>query len=212
MTQISKFQNMLIGCGAVAVAAFGGLVQSASAAEQFTPQTIKFDRDTIVEFEFLQSNNAAQSTFGVVNLATNEKTSLITETRAQDKPGRVTIGSAGKAVRKPYAEFTFKAGTPYSLYLESSIKGGAPTTVYSSLEKNGGAQVAKFDNDATALGSQGVKIGWNDGISKQGSDFNQFVVIAGGGVGCPCKPSPVLTKPLVPETPPTQQNRPRGRG
>ncbi len=211
MTQISKFQTLLIGCGAFVATAFGGFVQSASAGEQFSPQTIKFDRDTIVEFEFLQSNNAAQSTFGVVNLATGEKTPLISEIRATDKPGQI-MGTAGKAVRKPYGEFTFKAGTPYSLYLDSTVKGKPPTTVYSNLEKNGGAQVARFDNDATALGNQGVKIGWNDGISSQSSDFNQFVVIAGGGIGCPCKPSPITTKPLAPEKPPTQLNRPRGRG
>ena len=73
MTQISKFRNLLIGCGVLAATAFGSLVQSASAAEQFNNQSIQFDRDTIIEFEFQGSNNAAQSTFGVVNLATGEK-------------------------------------------------------------------------------------------------------------------------------------------
>jgi hypothetical protein len=212
MTQISTVRKLLIGCGAIATTAFGSLVQSASAAEQFNNQTVQFDRDTIIEFQFLGSNNAAQSTFGVLNLATGEKVPLISEARAQDRPGKNHVGTAGKAVRKPFAEYTFKSGTPYTLYLESTTKGKGTTTVYSVPDKNGGAQLAKFDNDATALGTQGVKIGWNDGISGKGNDFNQFLVIAGGGIGCPCKPSPILTAPIPPEVPPTRNNAPSGRG
>jgi hypothetical protein len=210
MTHISKVRNFLIGCGVVATTAFSGLV--ASAAEQFNNQTIQFDRDTIIEFEFQGSNNAAQSTFGVVNLATGEKTPLISEVRAQDKPGRNRVSTVGKAVKKPFAEYTFKSGTPYSLYLESTVKGQAPVTVFSTLEKNGGSRVAAFENDATALGTQGVRVGWNDGVSPASSGFNQFVVIAGGGVGCPCKPSPIFSKPIPPEATPTRGRAPRGRG
>jgi hypothetical protein len=210
MTQISKLQKLLIGCGAIATAAFGVLVQSASADEQFNNKTIQFDRDTTIEMQFLKSNNAAKSTFGVVNLATGEKTPLISEARAQDKPGKNHVGTSGKAVRKPFAEFTFKSGTPYSLYLESTLN-GSTTTVYSVPEKNGGAQLASFENDATALGTQGVRIGFNDGISG-GSSMNQFLVIAGGGIGCPCRPSPALTTPIPPEVPPTKNRAPVGRG
>jgi hypothetical protein len=175
MAKLSKFGKLLMGCGAIATAAVGTLVQSASAAEQFNNQAVQFDRDTIVEFQFLSSNNAAQSTFGVLNLTTGEKTALISETRAADKPGKNYTGTAGKTVRKPFAEFTFKSGTAYTLYLESSAKGKPATTVYSAPDKNGGSQLAKFDNDATALGTQGVKIAWNDGVSKGGS-FDQFLV------------------------------------
>ena len=212
MTQISKFRNLLIGCGAIATAAIGSFVPSASAAEQFNNQTIQFDRDTIIEFQFLKSNNAAQSTFGVVNLATGEKTPLISETRAQDKPGKNRVGTAGKSVRKPYAEFTFKTATPYALYLDSKAKGKSATTAYSTLEKNGGAQLASFDSDVNGLGTQGVKIGWNDGTSAKASGFNQFLVIAGGGVGCPCKPSPIISVPITTKKPPTRNNAPTGRG
>ncbi len=211
MIQVSKLRNLLIGCGAIAATALGGFIQSASAAEQFNNQTIQFDRDTTIEFEFQRSNNSAQSTFGVVNLATGEKTPLISEARAQDKPGKNRVGTVGKAVKKPYAEFTFKSGTPYSLYLDSTAKGQPATTVYSTLEKNGGSQVAKFDNDATALGTQGVRVGWNDGTSA-GGNFDQFVVIAGGGVGCPCKPSPILSREIPPEKPPTRGRAPRAKG
>ena len=212
MAQISKLRNLLVGCGVVASALIGGLVQSASAAEQFNNQSIQFDRDTIIEFEFLRSNNSAQSTFGVVNLATGEKTPLIAETRAADKPGKNYTGTAGKAVRKPFAEFTFKSGTAYALYLDSNIKGKPATTVYSAPDKNGGTQLANFDSDVTALGTQGIKIGWNDGTSSKGGDFSQFMVVAGGGVGCPCKASPALTAPIAPEVAPTRNNAPVGRG
>jgi hypothetical protein len=212
MTQISKFHKILIGCGAIATAVFGSLIQSVSAAEQFNNQSVQFERDTIIEFQFLESNNPALSTFGVLNLATGEKTPLISKARAQDKPGKNHHGTAGKAVRKPFAEFTFKSGTPYTLYLESTLKGKGTTTVYSAPDKNGGSQLAKFDNEATSLGTQGVKIGWNDGISGKGGDFNQFLVIAGGGIGCPCKPSPIMTAPIPPEVPPTRNNAPSGRG
>jgi hypothetical protein len=212
MKQIAKFRNFAIGCGAIASTVFAGFVQSASAAEQFNEQNIQFDRDTVIEFEFLRSNNVAQSTFGVVNLSTGEKTPLVGETRATDKPGKNYTGSPGKAVRKPFAEFTFKSGTPYALYLESTVKGKAATTVYSTPDKNGGSQLVKFDNDVTALGSQGIKMGWNDGTSTKAGSFNQFMVIAGGGVGCPCKASPALTAPIAPELPPTRNNAPSGRG
>jgi hypothetical protein len=212
MTQIAKLRNFALGCGAIATTLLAGLSQSASAAEQFNEQNIQFDRDTIIEFEFLRSNNAAQSTFGVVNLATGEKTPLVGETRAQDKPGKNYTGTPGKAVRKPFAEFTFKSGTPYALYLESSVKGKAANTVYSTPDKNGGSQLVKFDSDATALGGQGIKIGWNDGTSTKAGSFNQFMVIAGGGVGCPCKASPALTAPIAPEVSPTRGNAPRGKG
>jgi hypothetical protein len=210
MTQTSKIRNLLIGCGAIATATLGSFVQSASAAEQFNNQGIQFDRDTIIEMQFLRSNNAAQSTFGVINLATGEKTPLISEARAQDKPGKNHTGTSGKAVRKPFAEFTFKAGTPYSLYLESTNK-GATTTVYSAPDKNGGSQMSQFENDATALGTQGVRIGFNDGMSS-GGNFNQFSVIAGGGIGCPCKPSPIMSKPIPVEAAPTRNRAPSARG
>jgi hypothetical protein len=192
MLKTAKLQKLSIGCSAIAAAAFGSFVQPASAAEQFNSQGVQFDRDTIIEFEFLRSNNQAQSTFGVVNLATGERTPLIAETRATDKPkGKDYTGTAGKAVRKPYAEFTFQSNTSYGFYLESKAKGKAPVVVYSTPDKNGGAQLANFDNDVTA-----------------------FTVIAGGGVGCPCKASSALTTPLPPEAVPVRKYKkgPPARG
>jgi hypothetical protein len=216
MTKLIKLLGVGIGAIATTFASFAPV----RAAEEFNTQNIKFDRDSIVEFQFLKSNNAAKSTFGVINLATNEKTPLISESKAFDttvkkgkkaKKSQNYIGTAGKAVRKPFAEFTFKANTPYALYLESS--GGKGTTTVYSNSSNGAPASAQFDNDVTGLGSQGVKIGWNDGASVSGN-FNQFMVIAGGGLGCPCKPSPGITAAPQPETPvtPRKTREPRGRG
>jgi hypothetical protein len=221
MAKLLRSIGASIATIATAATAF---VLPASAAEEFNTQGIKFERDSIVEFEFIKSNNAAKSTFGVVNLATNEKTPLLSESKAFDMDGQKKakakkgkkvakasyVGTPGKSVRKPFAEFTFKANTPYALYLESNGKGGM-TTVYSN-SLNGAPGAAQFDTDATALGSQGVRIGWNDG--KGGSTFNQFMVVAGGGMGCPCKPSPGITAAPQPEAPvtPVKNTRPRGRG
>jgi hypothetical protein len=216
MTKLIKLLGVGIGAIATTFTSFAPV----HAAEEFNAQNIKFDRDSIVEFQFLKSNNAAKSTFGVINLATNEKTPLISESKAFDttakkgkkaKKSQNYIGTAGKAVRKPFAEFTFKANTPYALYLESS--GGKGTTTVYSNSSNGAPASAQFDSDVTGLGSQGVKIGWNDGASVSGN-FNQFMVIAGGGLGCPCKPSPGITAAPQPETPvtPVKTRQPRGRG
>jgi hypothetical protein len=201
MMQKTKLSQWLLTVSAVTTVGISSIVQPVKAEEQFNNQAIQFDRDTIVEFELLKANNPAQSTFGVINLATGEKVSLISESKTK-----------GQRASKPLTEFIFKANTPYALYLESTVKGKKGSTtkvVYSNNDRNGGRQFAQFDNGVSGLGNQGVKISWNDGIGKKvgGSGFNQFMVIAGGGVGCPCKASPGVAAPGAPE-----QYIPRGRG
>jgi hypothetical protein len=194
MTKNAKLGQLFLSIGAIATTAITTIAQPVKAAEEFNNQAIQFDRDTIIEFEFLQANNPAQSSFGVINLATGEKVSLISESKAK-----------GQMVRKPMSEFTFKANTPYALYLESNVKGKSKV-VYSNNDRNGGKQFARFDNGVSGLGNQGIKITWNDGLAK-GQGFNHFAVIAGGGTGCPCKATPGVTAPAAPE-----QYIPRGRG
>ncbi|MGL5197115.1 MAG: hypothetical protein ACRC8Y_26295, partial [Chroococcales cyanobacterium] len=46
----------------------------ATGGNQFDNGGVLFDAETIVEFEFIESNGAYQSTFGVLNLQTGEKT------------------------------------------------------------------------------------------------------------------------------------------
>src|SRR6476619_3468268 len=64
----------------------GGFVAPVKAQESFGADGIRFDVDTIVEFEFIKSNGAYQSTFGIVNLETGERTPLFTEVKPSDNP------------------------------------------------------------------------------------------------------------------------------
>jgi hypothetical protein len=200
MMHATKLSKWLLSVSTAATMAIGTIVQPVKAEEQFNNQTIQFDRDTIIEFELLKADNPARSIFGVINLATGEKVPLISESSAK-----------GQRVSVPLTDFTFKANTPYALYLESTViakKGSSTKVVYSNNDRNGGRQFANFDNGVSGLGKQGVKISWNDGIATgQSARFDGFMVIAGGGVGCPCKPSPGVGAPGVPE-----QYIPRGRG
>jgi hypothetical protein len=200
MMQQTKLSKWLLSIGAVTTMAIATIVQPVKAEEQFNNQTIQFERDTIIEFELLKANNPARSIFGVINLASGEKVPLISESPAK-----------GQRVSVPLTEFTFKANTPYALYLESTVQGKKGITtkvVYSNNDRNGGRQFARFDHSLSGLGNQGIKISWNDGTGKSSpTGFDRFMVIAGGGVGCPCKPSPGVGAPGVPE-----QYIPRGRG
>jgi hypothetical protein len=200
MIKTTKILQSLLGVAAVATTALSIVAQPVKAEEQFSNQSIQFDRDTIIEFELVKANNPASSTFGVINLATGEKVPLISESTAK-----------AQTVSTPLTEFTFKANTPYALYLESSVKAKKGTTtkvVYSNNDRNGGRQFARFDNGVSGLGNQGVKISWNDGTGKSSATgFDRFMVVAGGGIGCPCKASPGVGAPGAPE-----QYIPRGRG
>jgi hypothetical protein len=182
-------------------------------ADNFDNQTIEFNEDTSVEFEFVESRGAYQSTFGVINLATGEKTPLLREVKPSDNnettssKQRDFIGTPGNAVPNAFADFTFKAKTPYSLYLESSLKGKDAGIVYSAnnINKAGNQQARLGDNFSGLENGRGVKVNWDDTgsllvkPSKNDTDFDDFVIIAGGFKPCrygdsgliPVKPIPV---------------------
>lgn len=185
--------------------------------EEFDNGKIQFSVDTIVEFEFIESHGAYQSTFGVINLATGEKTPLIQETKPSDLPespiapstyqndtGRPTdfLGTPGNAVPQPYAEFTFKANTPYMFYLESFFNGQSAGILYSINERNGDKkQRLRFDEPIENLAAGGIVLSWDDTGSslvmtpEEDQDFDDFIVRAGGHIACPpdalqsCRPS-----------------------
>ncbi len=187
----------------------GILSRPAQAADQFDLNGIQFDVDTIIEFEFVQSHGAYQSTFGVINLDTGEKTPLIAEVKPSDNFQDVTrpsqdrgtsgvldprdfIGRPGNAVPQPLAEFEFKANRRYAFYLESTYNGRPAGIVYSTTALNrGGNQQAKFEGNFLGLANGGTINLWDDTGSvlvepdKQDSDFNDFVVRAGGHLACP---------------------------
>lgn len=125
-------------------------------------QGIRFDEDTIVELEFIESHGAYQSTFGVINLDscqaepsgviifdTCEKTPLLSEAKPSDTYQSVYrrstyetdsqhsrsedfLGTPGNTVPEPNAEFLFEAGKRYAFYLESQFDGKPAGIVYTT--------------------------------------------------------------------------------
>jgi hypothetical protein len=205
----------------------------AHAADKFDNEVVQFDKDTIVEFEFVESRNAYQSTFGVVNLSTGVKTPLVREVKSSDDNSltsarqRDFLSTPGNAVPVPMSEFTFQANTPYSFYLESSYRGKPSGVVYSSDALNQGRnRQAKLDQNVGGLeNNQGIKINFDDTGSvlvqskKDDMDFNDFTVIAGGFRACPHeKKDPFPPQPeapvVVPQAPatPVVPKAPRARG
>jgi len=121
---------------------------------------VQFQEDTIVEFEFLKSHGAYQSSFGVIDLETCRtdsqnriifdscaKTPLLSEVKPSDAYASVARrssfeddfsstnidfeGTPGNTVPQPLSEFTFQKGNRYAFYLESSFNNKPVGTVYS---------------------------------------------------------------------------------
>lgn len=186
-----------IGLGVILGAAIGSFTQAAKAAEDFNNNFIRFAKDVVVEFEFVESHGAYQSTMGVINLVTGEKTPLLTEVKASDDNSLTSprsldfVGTAGNTVPQPLAEFVFKAGQPYAFYLDSSYQGRDAGTVYSSNNRNLNGQLQSRVGDMTGLSNQGIRIEWDDTGSvlsrRDDKDFNDFLVIAGGNASLGCR-------------------------
>ena len=115
---------------------------SALPADAFTfgNSGILFDKDTTVNFEFLQSHGWWIGQFGVMETSNLNQTFLISEDRRAN-PGsgehNDSLGTAGLglAVENPFANFTFKAGTEYSLFL-SSYDPKKPDKIYTQYSTN----------------------------------------------------------------------------
>jgi hypothetical protein len=186
---------------------FGGVFAApVQAQESFDGSGVQFDVDTVVEFEFLESHGAYQSTFGVINLQTGEKTPLIQEIKPSDTPQNVEVpsdfqndvgrasdflGSPGNTVTQPLAEFNFRANTPYAFYLESFLNGKSEEIFYSVDSRNpGNTQRARFDSSIDRLGNGGILLSWDDTGSllvttpDEDRDFDDFLVRAGGNLAC----------------------------
>lgn len=177
----------------------GNIALPAHAATFINNSGIQFDRDTTLESNFIESHGAYQSTFGVINLDTKEKTPLLTETRPADaaetifKPSSFRShvgtntdfkGTPGNAVPKPTAQYTFRANQRYVLYLESSFNGRPTGIVYSTnvLNSNREQQV-QFAGGANELCTTGITVGWDDTGSRlvrnrgqEDRDFDDFIV------------------------------------
>ncbi|MBE9008918.1 PEP-CTERM sorting domain-containing protein [Pseudanabaenaceae cyanobacterium LEGE 13415] len=169
------------------------------AASLINNSGIQFDQDTTLESNFVESHGAYQSTFGVINLDTKEKTPLLVETRASDAPETIFKpstrrshlgtntdfrGTPGNAVPKSASQYRFRANQRYVLYLESSYNGRPTGILYSTdvLNPNREQQV-QFAGGISDLCSSGITVGWDDTGSKlvrdrqqQDRDFDDFVV------------------------------------
>lgn len=201
-----NFAGLQFVIGAIAAGILGAFSPSVQAVEDFSNGGIKFDVDTVVEFEFVESRGAYQSTFGVVDLETGQKIPLLAEVKSSDNPqsvntptdyGRVTskpdfIGTPGNTVPQPFAEFLFKANKRYALYLESSYNGRPAGIVYSTDARNLASNLqSKFEGNLSALAKGGTVLRWDDTgtelvkKSQDDRDFNDFVIRAGGHLACP---------------------------
>lgn len=214
MNQIKRRSQFVTGIqfltGAIAAGLVGSLAAPVQAQDSFGNQVVQFPVDTTVEFEFLESHGAYQSSIGVVNLDTNQPVAvLFSETKPYDtagtgqpqpsSPGQNNTGEAidfigtvqGGTVQDRFTEFTFEANTRYGFYLESvSPTGQTRRTVLSTSDL-----AAVFDGALDAgdrSGITGTRIAWDDaGLPRPGkdSDFDDFVIEAGGYlVTAPCPP------------------------
>ncbi len=208
---MSRDFDVLAQCGrntamglVTTAAAFGLLSTATQAQETFDNRGIRLDVDTIVEFEFLESNGSYQSTFGIVNLETGEKFPIYSEVRGSDVPQTVNQpsdyqddtgirnrddfqGTPGVTVPQPLEEFRFAANTDYSFYLESSFNGQPAGTLYSTSSQNaGGRQYARFEGPIEDVIEGGLLLRWEDsgsllvGEASTDYDYDDFIVRIGG--------------------------------
>jgi hypothetical protein len=183
---------------ATALAAVALTVADCSLAQAATFDTsgIRFDIDTLVQFKFVEAFGELQSVFGVVvierdNIGT--KTILIGEkqpgydTTSNGTPLPNAPSTCGITISTPCrAEFLFKAGQTYSLFLDNFIVSpqGQSQLAYSeystpSLNVNvpriTGPTVV-FDGD---LDTSGVLLRWEDyGALGFAADFDDFLIQA----------------------------------
>ena len=172
-----------LSMGAIAFPAHGDV---------FDPTGIQFDVDTIVEFRFEGSDAAYRSTFGVLNLDTGIKTPLFYEVDSPGSTSRAVSVEDGRQLPPPVTEFSFQANVPYIFYLESTYNGQPAGTVYSLDERNpNNEQLVRFTGGLAGLSGGGTLLEWEDTGAllvppvRQDRDFNDFIVRAGGHLGCP---------------------------
>ncbi|WP_218079807.1 hypothetical protein [Anthocerotibacter panamensis] len=163
----------------------------AKAADVFGNAGIRFEVDTIVEFEFVRSHGAYQSTFGVEDVETRQKTPLLAEVKPSDTAGNPCVpynsqddstktteidflGTPGNTVPKFLTEFAFKANKRYRFYLESTYNyGNCPVSTVSTGGKSAQTRYSdgvningqfnlKFDKNFPGLSAGGAVLRWDD--------------------------------------------------
>lgn len=202
---MSRYLNVLPKAAlGISAAVLALIPRPALAQELFSNQGIRLAVDTVVEFEFLESNGSYRSVFGIMNLQTGEKFPLYSEVKEADSPQPVNrpssyqddvgaqhrsdfYGSPGVTVPQPLREFRFAANTDYSFYLDSSFNGQPAGTLYSTSNQNPDRlDYARFEDPLDALISGGLLLRWEDtgsvlvGSNNTDYDYDDFVVRIGG--------------------------------
>ena len=144
---------------------------------------ILFEKDTLVDFWFLESNGKFTSTLSVYNVDTQTAVNPFLFKEAApgyDEPKTGDFhGTCPTTVTSPTGEchtwFTFKGGVNYSLLLNS----GGNKQVYSTNDLNIGSlnpdmQQAEF----TPMGNHIYQIAWDDTGNNNDFDMNDFYVKA----------------------------------
>lgn len=189
MKALSRFGYL--GSIALAGACFGGVLLDASKAARAVELTlgdeIEFQQDTTLEFEFEESHGVYRSTFGVINVNTQEKTPLLQEVKPADNVDSGTVftrsrytddtgnpsdflGTPGNTVPEPRARFLFKANEKYNFYLDSEYNGRPAGTLFSNDASNPGGnkqvlisgELVGVCASTTAPASNGVRLKWDD--------------------------------------------------
>ncbi len=209
LSQLSQRIPMTLTAFLLGLIGWGFHTRSVQAEEFFGIQGIEFTENTVVEFEFLESNGAYQSCFGILNLDTQETFPLFCETQPSDNPQSVEapsdfeddgpiqdlddfVGSPGITVPNPIMTFEFAANTPYAFYLDSTYNDRPAGLLYSTNSLNpGDRQQIIFEGGVNGLVSGGTVLRWDDTGSvlvdpdQQDQDFDDFIVRAGGHLACP---------------------------
>ena len=162
-----KYNLMLIGitCGTL-----GLLTPSAIAQNYFSSDNIQFDQDTTIEFEFIESHGAYQSTFGVLDIdscqtqpggeiifSSCDKTALLVEAKASDAQDTVARRSTYEDSLNRQSQETDFIGTPGNAVprpmSEFQFKAGKRYSLY--LESSFNGNFAGVVYSAALLNSQG---------------------------------------------------------
>lgn len=171
-----NLKQRLLTTAAATAAAASAILSVASAPAQafsFGNNGMKFDKDTTVDFSFIESHGYYKGKLGVVGPGGTKTYLGIKENKFSDtdKSDKEWKGTCGITVTTCADSFTFKAGQTYSMFLESWGQTLLNTTVYSttalntggSKDKNGvthafGQQV-KFFDDLTVLNDPKISSG-----------------------------------------------------
>ncbi len=200
-------QSNLISIG-ISLGTVGCIVPSAIAENYFGNDNIQFDQDTTIEFEFIESHGAYQSTFGVIDLDSCQtqpggeiifnscdRTALLVEAKASDAQDTVARSSSYEdSLSNQSAELDF-IGTPGNAVprpmSEFKFIGGKRYAFY--LESSFNGEFAGVVYSTAVLNSQGnIQAIFEEGsiataqmISRQNvpdTSVNQYQALINGGV------------------------------